>query len=82
MRTGRFLPLYSPTAASKHPAFKQAIAMPTNALLGTSEQVAEELAALAATTQANELMIHTPCHNVKDRVESLERVAEAWKSAP
>ena len=82
MRTGRFLPLYSPKDASKHPEFKQAIAMPTNALLGTSEHVAEELAALATTTQANELMIHTPCHNVKDRVESLERVAEAWKSTP
>lgn len=81
MRTGRILPLLPPAEAAEHPDFALAEAMATSSLLGTADQVADGLSALAAKTDASELMLHTATHGLDERLRSLELIAEVWPPA-
>lgn len=49
--------------------------------VGTAEQVAERLDALARLTGADELLISVSAHRVEHRVETLTRLAEIWRTA-
>ncbi|MEM9561808.1 MAG: LLM class flavin-dependent oxidoreductase [Actinomycetota bacterium] len=78
MRNGRMLPLVSPAEAPQHPDFASALAMPSSSLLGTSDEVADGLRALAERTEASELMLHTPTYGMAERRASLELIAQSW----
>jgi luciferase family oxidoreductase group 1 len=78
MRTGQFLPLMSPEEALRHPQLPAAKLMPTNALYGSPETVAEGLRRLAEETEAQELMLHIPTFEVGDRVRTLELLSDVW----
>lgn len=78
MRTGQLLPLLPPDEARDHPAWEHAADMPSNAILGTSAEVAEGLEALAASTGASELMLYVATHSLQERIRSLELTAAAW----
>lgn len=49
--------------------------------VGTAEQVAERLDALARLTGADELLISVSAHRVEHRIETLTRLAEIWRTA-
>ena len=78
MRTGRMVPLLSPSEAEAHPDFAAALQMPSSSILGTAEEVVAELRSLAERTEASELMLHTSTHGLEDRLTSLSLIAEAW----
>lgn len=78
MRTGRRLPLFSPDDAAAHPQIEAALAMPTNGLVGTSDEVVEGLEKLAVATGANELMLSVATYHLDDRLRTLETVMEGW----
>lgn len=78
MRTGRRLPLFSPEDAAAHPQIEAALAMPTNGLVGTCDEVVEGLNKLAAVTGADELMLSVATHHVDDRLRTLETVMKGW----
>lgn len=48
--------------------------------VGTAEQVAERLDALARLTGADELLVSVSAHRVEHRVETLTRLAEIWST--
>lgn len=79
IRTGRFWPMVSPDEAMSHPEWQHAVAMPTNAIVGDPREVASALDALADTTGADELMVHTTTFSLPERIESLELTMEAWQ---
>ena len=78
MRTGQMLGLLSPDEALNHPAYSQALEMPSNPHLGTGEVVVAGLLELAAETGATELMVTIPVTDSAQRVRSLELLAKAW----
>lgn len=78
LRTGVSRPLHTPEDAAVHPHLEAARALPTTAIVGTSDRVAEGLARLAAVTGADELMLSTITHGLDARRESLRLVARAW----
>ena len=78
MRTGQSFGLLPPEEALKHPAFEQALTMPSNSHLGTGDQVVEGLMSLASDTGATELMVTVPVTDSVTRVRSLELLAKAW----
>lgn len=78
MRTRQLLDLLSPDDALSHPAYAQALAMPSNAHLGTGDEVASGLVGLAEATGASELMVTIPVTDSAKRVRSLELLAKAW----
>ncbi|MFV0257211.1 MAG: LLM class flavin-dependent oxidoreductase [Acidimicrobiales bacterium] len=82
IRTGQILPLLSPEASLAHPDYPAAAAAGTAALVGTGPDVVAGLEDLAARTGATELMINTPTHGLRERLDSLERVADAWGLTP
>ncbi len=82
MRTGKLLPLLSPSEAVAHPDFVHAERMPSSAILGTPDEVAAGLRDLAERTEAAELMLHTATHGLEDRLTSLSLIAEAWGQSP
>ena len=82
MRSGRLMPLLSPEEATVHPDFAHAQQMPSSSILGTADEVATGLRALAERTEASELMLYTATHGLDDRLESLTLIAEAWTTAP
>lgn len=77
LRTGR--PVWIPTVeeAQVHPDLDAAVSMPTESLVGTAEEVAEGLAALAARTNAAELMVTATTAGYDERVTGLGLLAEA-----
>lgn len=81
MRTGRLIPLLPPDEAAAHDEFPRAQAMPTAALLGPPDEVADGLAELAGRTGASELMLHTATYGLAERLRSLELLAEVWPPA-
>lgn len=78
MRTGRLHPLLPPDQAAAHVDFERAVAMPTNAILGSAEEVAAGLDDLAHRTQASELMLHTATYGLPERLQSLRLIAGVW----
>ena len=52
------------------------------ALVGTPEQVAARIAALAAELQADEVAVLTPCPDSAARARSVRWLAEAWAALP
>ena len=78
MRTGRLFPLYRPEDAAGHPELEAANAMASYRVVGTAEQVVAGLHELAATTKADELMLHTATYGLSDRLRSLELVMAGW----
>jgi luciferase family oxidoreductase group 1 len=78
IRTNRLRPLPSPDEAADDPERAAAEAMPSNAIVGTPESVAAGLRELAAETGADELMISASTYGARERVRSLELIAETW----
>ena len=78
MRTGRFWSLVEPEEARAHPEWDKAAAMPSNAINGTADEVAQGLEHLAKETQANELFLHCSTFGLTERVRSLQLIAERW----
>lgn len=78
LRTGRLLPLLTPTDALAHPWYAQARDMDSSALVGTAGEVCDGLSQLAERTQATEIMLFTSTYDVADRLNSFELVANRW----
>jgi luciferase family oxidoreductase group 1 len=57
-------------------------AMRPHALVGTPEQVAGRIAALAADLRADEVAVLTPCPDSAARARSVRWLAEAWARLP
>ncbi|MCS6891285.1 MAG: LLM class flavin-dependent oxidoreductase [Rhodovarius sp.] len=78
---GLYTPLPSPEEAVAHPGSPEerarAAALRAQALIGTGEGVARRLAALAASLQAAEVAVLTPCHDPLARIDSYRLLAEA-----
>jgi alkanesulfonate monooxygenase SsuD/methylene tetrahydromethanopterin reductase-like flavin-dependent oxidoreductase (luciferase family) len=89
-RLGRDRGIYAPlpTVEEAHaralsPAEEARIAaMRRHALVGTPEQVAGRIAALAAELGADEVAVLTPCPDSAARVRSVRLLAEAWTKLP
>ncbi|HRE03564.1 MAG TPA: LLM class flavin-dependent oxidoreductase [Ilumatobacteraceae bacterium] len=77
-RTGRFMPLPSPADAAAHPDLEMARGLPSNRIIGDAATCVAELRALAAATDANEMMITAVAYDLDVRIHSLELVAAAW----
>ena len=78
MRTGRFWPLLPPDEALSHPEWDRANAMPSNAIIGTAQEVTKGLKELAEQTDANELFLHCSSYGMSERIAALEIIAEDW----
>jgi luciferase family oxidoreductase group 1 len=78
MRVGQMLPLVSPEQAAAHPQFEAASQMPSNAVVGTPDEVVAGLDDLVEQTGASELMLYTATFGLAERVRSLELTATAW----
>lgn len=85
LRRGEFQPLPTPEEATAYPytPSERAIVEDRRALqvVGTPEQVASRLHALASETGADELMISTMVHDPVARQRSYELIAEAMRPA-
>ncbi len=77
MRTGRPIRLLTVDEARDHPDLETALAMPTESLVGTAEQVADGLAALVERTGADEVMVTNSVADYDDRETSLDLLAGA-----
>ena len=77
LRTGRPVWLPSVEEAQDHPDLEMALAMPTQSLVGTAEQVAAGLAELAERTAASELMVTGTTAGYEEKVRGLELLAES-----
>jgi luciferase family oxidoreductase group 1 len=78
IRTGRHLPLLSPDDAAAHPDLPTAMAMPSNHIAGTPEQVAEALSHVANRLGAAELMLAATAYDPADRIRNLELIRRAF----
>jgi luciferase family oxidoreductase group 1 len=78
IRSGQLLPLLPPEQALAHDHYPAAERMPSSSILGTGDEVADELRRLAQRTEAAELMLHTSTYELADRLTSHAMVAEAW----
>ncbi|MDZ4720756.1 MAG: LLM class flavin-dependent oxidoreductase [Roseiflexaceae bacterium] len=78
IRTGRRIPLLSPEAAAAHPDLPLARQLPTNRIVGTPAAVVARIEQLSQQTTANEIMVTSLTHGIRERVRSLELLAEAW----
>ena len=79
-RTGRFEPLRPPEVASAHPSMDEALAVPSNRIVGTPADAIDRLEELASLTHAAEVMVSTVTYDIAERVRSLELLANAWFS--
>ncbi|MCU1397852.1 MAG: putative Monooxygenase [Acidimicrobiales bacterium] len=77
-RTGRFIPLPSPTDSSRHPDIDQANRLPSNRIIGDPATSVAQLESLAQRTGADELMVTAVAFDLSARVRSLELLAEHW----
>jgi len=78
LRTGRIGPMLTPEQAVDHPDFAAASTMRVSALVGTADEVTAGMRELAKHTGASELMLYTSTYGLAERVNSLERIADAW----
>ncbi|MEM7096452.1 MAG: LLM class flavin-dependent oxidoreductase [Actinomycetota bacterium] len=79
LRTGRLVPMLTPEDAVEHPFWQMASEMRVGSLVGTAERVVEGMHVLAEETGADELMLHTSAYDLTDRIDSIERIAAAWR---
>jgi len=77
LRSGRPIRLLSVTEAEQHPDLEAALAVPTQSLAGTPEQVVAGLAELAERTGADELMITATTADYAEKLTGLELLAAA-----
>jgi luciferase family oxidoreductase group 1 len=82
IRTNRLRPLPSPEEAAVDPERAAAESMPSNAIVGTPDVAVAGLRDLAQRTGADELMISASTYGVRERVRSLELLAQAWGLEP
>ncbi|HMK13332.1 MAG TPA: LLM class flavin-dependent oxidoreductase [Acidimicrobiales bacterium] len=75
---GRFEQMQPPDVAAANPLLEQALALPSNRIVGTPDAAVERLDELASLTQAAELMVSTVTYDIAERVASLELLANAW----
>jgi luciferase family oxidoreductase group 1 len=84
-RRSEFAPIPSPEEAATYDynSVEQSLVQENRARLfvGTPGTVAEELAALVESTQADEVMVTTLTHGHEARLRSYELLAEAWRRA-
>ncbi len=78
IRTNRRTPLLPPDEAAAHPDIDIARSMPSNRIVDDGPGAVARLMALAAETEASELMISTMTYALPERVRTLELVAEHW----
>ena len=52
--------------------------MPSNRIIGTSDEVVAALRELATRTEADELMLSTMSYGVDDRIMTLELINANW----
>jgi luciferase family oxidoreductase group 1 len=81
IRTNRRTPLLSPDEAAVHPDIDVARSMPSNRIVDDGPGAVSRLMALAAETQASELMISTMTYALPERIRTLELVAQHWPAA-
>ncbi len=77
-RTGRFTPLPSPNAAAAHPDIEEAKRLPSNRIVGSIDEVVEQLHGLVERTGANEIMVTAVAFDLSARLRSLDLLAEQW----
>ena len=77
LRTRRPLRLLSVAEAEEHPDLEAALAMPTEAIIGAPEQVAEGLESLQRRTGASELMVTGTTAGYPEKLRGLELLARA-----
>ncbi len=77
LRTRRPLRLLSVAEAEEHPDLEAALAMPTEAIIGAPEQVAEGLESLQRRTGASELMVTGTTAGYPEKIRGLELLARA-----
>ncbi|MEO6124352.1 MAG: LLM class flavin-dependent oxidoreductase [Ilumatobacteraceae bacterium] len=77
-RTGRFMPLPSPTDAAAHPDMAEANRLPSTRIVGEPTIVTARLDELVRSTGANELMVTSVAYDVPARLRSLELLAANW----
>jgi luciferase family oxidoreductase group 1 len=78
IRTNRRTPLLPPDEAAVHPDIDVARSMPSNRIVDDGPGAVARLMALAAETQASELMISTMTYALPERIRTLELVSENW----
>jgi luciferase family oxidoreductase group 1 len=78
IRTNRLRPVPSLEEAAVDPERAAAVAMSSNAVVGSPQTAVTQLRQLAADTGADELMVTASTHGVAERVRSLELLAAAW----
>lgn len=81
LRTGRLFGVLPTEDAIAHPAYAEAVAMESNSIFGTADDVAEGLDKLAVEMGAQELMVTIPAADVDARLHSLDLTAQAWQQA-
>ncbi|GIE79040.1 FMN-linked alkanal monooxygenase [Actinoplanes philippinensis] len=83
LRTGRLGPIVSPeTAAQQQLSDTDRLALeslPGTQFTGTAEDVVAALEELADRTDADELMLAGAVHDPATRIDSLARIAKAWR---
>ncbi|MPZ53752.1 MAG: MsnO8 family LLM class oxidoreductase [Acidimicrobiia bacterium] len=77
LRTGRPIELLSVEEALEHPDRETAESIPTQALIGDPDMVADGMVALAESTGAAELMVTATVSEYEDRIAGLELLADA-----
>ncbi len=78
LRTGRRIPLLAPAEARDHPDYGAAEQRAGQRIIGTADEVAGGLAALAQRLGADELMLAMPTYDLADRLESYDLINAAW----
>jgi luciferase family oxidoreductase group 1 len=81
IRTNRRTPLLSPADAAVHPDIDVARSMPSNRIVDDGPGAVARLMALAAETEASELMVSTMTYALPERVRTLELLAQHWPAA-
>jgi luciferase family oxidoreductase group 1 len=81
IRTNRRTPVLPPDEAAVHPDIDVARSMPSNRIVDDGPGAVARLMALAAETQASELMISTMTYGLPERIHTLELLAEHWPSS-
>jgi luciferase family oxidoreductase group 1 len=82
IRTNRRTPLLPPAEAAVHPDIDVARSMPSTRIVDDGPGAVARLMALAAETEASELMISTMTYALPERIHTLELLAEHWPAAP
>jgi luciferase family oxidoreductase group 1 len=78
IRTNRLRAVPSLAEAEADPERATAEAMPTNWIVGEPGRAADELRRLALDTGADEVMVTSNTHGGRERVRSLELLADQW----